>query len=231
MAAPSTLTFKELQDLVLDQLQELQAMPDMTLVKIKKYINLGYKDFTRRTRILTDDFGITTVADQASYEIINAGFYHIGHVRYIEDSDTEYGEPLKLYPGGFAGLPRTKEFGIPCYYWVRYSGDNTAHELGTFPICSTADMTITVWGYSVPLSMTADADVPIIHAAYHETLMLFPIWKICNSYAHKSKEIRQKGIAARDEYLEAVEMTKMENSSLTNDDIETIDIYDNFGEY
>ena len=111
MAAPTTLTFKDIQDLVLDQLQEIQGATDFTLTKLKKYINLGYNDFTRRTRAFTTSYDVTTVADQTSYSIIAGAFYHISHVRYIEDSSTEYGEPLRKYPGGYSNLPKNKDFG------------------------------------------------------------------------------------------------------------------------
>jgi hypothetical protein len=226
MAVPGSLTFKEIQDLALDQLQEVQASPDFTLKKLKRYINLGYNDLTRRTRAFTSSYDITTVANQESYDDIKEGaFYHVTHARYIEDSTTEYGDPLRLWPGGFGGLPKDKEFGNPYYYWIRYGGDNTAQELGTVPIAATASKTITVFGYNLPTALSADADIPIIHEAYHEGLFQYPVWKICNAYAHKSKAIREKAIVARGEYLDIVNSAKRDAEDFIGDDIQTIDVY------
>jgi len=227
---PTTLTYKEIQDLVQDQLQEVLAATDMTGAKIRKYINMGYNDFCRRTKILSDNYDITTVADQESYSLVTGAFLHIQHVRYIEDSTTEYGEPLKLYPGGYAGLPQQKEFGIPCFYWTRYHGDNTAVEIGTVPIISTSSETLRVFGYKLPAAMGLDSSVPVIHEAYHEALVLYPVWKMCNAYAHKSRAIREKAREARDEYLEMVASTNIDSSAFSLDDISTVDEYDN-GEY
>lgn len=224
----ATLTFKELQDLVQDQLQEVLAATDMTGAKIRKYINLGYNDFCRRTKILSDNYDITTVANQASYSLVTGAFLNISHVRYVEDSTTEYGEPLKLYPGGFAGLPKDKEFGRPYYYWHRYHGDNTTVEIGTVPICSTADETLQVLGFKLPAAMGLDASVPVIHEAYHEALVLYPVWKMCNAYAHKSKAIREKAREARGEYLEMIADAKGDNTAFSMDDIETVDEYDSW---
>lgn len=223
--AVTTLTFKEIQDLVQDQLQEIMGASDMTMRKIRRYINLGYTDFCRRTKVLTDSYEITTVANQESYSLVTGAFLQILHVRYIEDSDNEYGWPLKMWPGGYAGLPRDKEFGRPERYWHRYHGDNTTVEIGTVPIASTADETISVFGYNLPAQMTLDSAVPIIHEAYHEALILYPVWKLCNAYAHKGKPIREKALTARSEYLEMVADAKGDNTAFSMDDIETIDEY------
>lgn len=226
--AVTTLTFKEIIDLTSDQLQEIMGATDMTMRKIRRYINLGYNDFTRRTKILTDNYDITTVADQESYSLVTGAFLQISHVRYIEDSDNEYGEPLKMWPGGYAGLPKNKEFGTPERYWHRYHGDNTTVEIGTVPIASTADKTISVFGYKLPSPMTLDSAVPVIHEAYHEALILYPVWKLCNAYAHKSKAIREKALTARNEYLEMVADAKGDNTAFSMDDIETVDEYDSW---
>jgi hypothetical protein len=197
----STLTFKQVQDFLLD------------------------KDFARRTRSLSDSYDVTTVANQVSYSIIDAKFYHISHVRYIEDSSTEYGVPLRRFPGGFSNLPKEMNWGIPYYFWDRYGGDNTVQEIGTFPIASTSSYTITVWGFDLPANLTADGNVPVIHEAYHEALILYPLWKICNAYAHKSKAIREKGVVARDEYLEMVRDARVDNEGFLSEDDQTIDVY------
>jgi hypothetical protein len=224
--AASSWTFKEIQDLVQDQLQDVLAATDMTATKIKRYINLGYLDFVRRTRPLTDSYDVTTVADQASYSIIDADFSHVAHVRYIEDSDNEYGIPLRPYPGGFANLPKEKTTGVPYWYWVRYNQDNTASEIGTVPIAATASQTITVWGFDIPADLSADGDKPLIKKDYQEVLILWPVWKMCNAYAHKSKAIREKALTARSEYLELVGDAAREMSAVTLDEeAETVDVY------
>lgn len=231
MAVPSSSTFKELQDLTKDQLQEVLAATDMTLTKIKKYINLGYNDFFRRVKSISSSYDITTVADQVRYDIKAGAFIQVTHARYIEDSDTEYGEPLRLYPGGFSNLPKNMEFGTPYYYWLRYGGDNTAMEIGTVPIASTASETITVWGYSLPTALSADGNIPIIHESYHEALILYPVWKICNAYAHKSKAIREKAREARNEYLDMIRDAQNDGSEFSTDDHQTIDEYSAYEPY
>jgi len=219
------MTFKEIADLTEDQLQEVLAATDMTSTKIRKYINLGYADFCRRTKLITDNYDITTVADQESYSLVTGAFLNVTHVRYIEDSTTDYGDMLRLFPGGYANLPTQKEFGRPCFYWHRYHGDNTAMEIGTVPIISTADETLRVFGYKIPAAMGLDASVPLIHVAYHEAPMLYAVWKICNAYAHKGREVREKAREARNEYLEMVTDAKIDNSAFSTDDIETVDEY------
>lgn len=223
--ATTTLTFKEIQDLVLDQLQELSGTTDFTLTKLKKYINLGQVDFARRTKLLTNKFDITTVANQESYAIANARFIDILHVRYIEDNTTEYGRALRLFPGGYVNLPRQKLFGTPEQFWIRYGGDNVAMEIGTIPIASASSETISVFGHNLPVDLSADGDITLINQAYHEALILYPVWKIANAYAHKSPAIRNKAIAARDEYLEIVQTALRDAGSYTTEDIQTIDIY------
>jgi len=225
MAAASSLTFKEIQDFLLTQLQELQAPIDMTLPKIKAWINMGYKDFVRRTRAFTNDYDVTTVADQESYSIKAGAFYHVSGGRYIEDSSTEYGIPLRLWPGGFDNLPRHKVFGTPYHIWVRYAGDNVAVEMGTVPIADTADYTVKVFGYNLPTKLTSDSQIPVIHEAYHEALIQYPLWKICNAYAHKSKAIREKGVIARQEYLDIVNDGKRDMEDFLSEDSATIDVY------
>lgn len=226
MSASITLTFKEMQDLALDQLQELQGATDFTLIKLKKYLNLGYTDFVRRVKPISDSYDITTVANQVSYSIYAARFFGVSHARYIADSSTEYGIPLKLWPGGYANLPRFKEFGEPSFIWARYGGDNTAAEVGTVPIISTADVTLRVLGYNLPDPLSNDSAIPVIHEAYHEAPILWAIWKIGNAYAHKSKAIREKSLTARNEYLELVKDSLMDASAFTLDDISTVDEYD-----
>jgi hypothetical protein len=226
--AASSWTFKEIQDFVTDQLQEVLSAPDMSTHKIKKYINLGYVDFCRRTKMLTDSYDITTVANQVSYSIYDANFANVTHVRYIEDSSTEYGIPLRLFPGGFANLPRDMEFGEPYYYWVRYTGDNTATEIGTVPVASTADETLTVWGYTLPTVLSTDNQTPLLKQDYQEAMILYPVWKLCNAYAHKSKAIREKAREARNEYIDLVQDALKDTSSFSTDDISTVDEYSAF---
>jgi hypothetical protein len=230
--ATTLLTFRNIQSLVEDQLQEVLGATDMTLPKIKKYINLGYNDFVRRVKPLMSSLDITTVADQATYSLVNGDFTHVSHVRYIEDSDNEYGEALRPYPGGFANLPKEKTFGKPYWYWVRFTGDNTASVIGTIPIASTASETITVWGYTLPTPLSADSDIPVVQEAYHEALILYPVWKICNAYAHKSRSIKDKAITARNEYMDMIRDAMGDASTMTMDEEpQTVDVYGRYGDY
>lgn len=219
------MTFKEIQDLTLDQLQDVQKELDVTLTKIKKYINRAYFDFCKRTGCLQDSYDVTTVANQLAYDVSAALYLKIEHVRYIADS-SEVGEPLRPYPGGFANLPREKSYGKPYWYWIRYANQRDSMEIGTWPIANVADKTLRVFGQDIPTALSDNADVPLVKEPYQDALVTGAVWMMTKAYAHKNRALRGKALDARTEYFEAVAEARIDFSTISDDEFpETVDVY------
>lgn len=207
------LTFKNMQDLVIDNCQDLQKFTDFTRTKVSAYINRGYFDFVKRTKCITDTIDITTVADQESYSASDAAnlayVYHVYEVRFIDNlsgsTPQEYGDKLMPYPGGHAGLPETWDTGTPRYYWLLGANTEDSFEIGTYPICSTSDYVLRVFAYMYPTSeMSSDSDEPIIGDAYRYSLVDFACWKLFKMYSHRDREFKYRYGEHKQEYLEAV---------------------------
>jgi hypothetical protein len=227
------MTFKELQDLTLDNLQELQSIVDVSLTKIKKYINRGYFDFVKKTSCLQSEFTLTggTVANQESYALDDY-FYHVEHVRFIEDSTTEYGRILKPFPGGYTHLPKQKQFGVPYYYWVRAVHTRTNAEIGFYPIPGESGNTIKGWVYQFPESdLSANGDIPLIKEAWQDAIYVHALWKLHAAYAHKSNAIRTKANDFKVSYIEMVNDATRNFSELHSDNVVTVDAYMGYDGY
>lgn len=220
------MDFKQLQDDVLDYCQELQGSVGFTLTRVKNQINRGYYDFVRRTKCIQTEVTVDTVANQFSYQL-DPWFYKIEHVRYIEDasadvlsgSASEIGEVLHPYPGGFASLPKNKEYGNPTWYWVRAADDRTKGEIGTVPIVNTSSYTIKIWLSIFPQSdMSTDATVPRIKEAWQDALVHFAVWKLFDSYSHLNAAYLTKSLNHKQQYFELV-VDANENMFIGTDDV------------
>jgi len=208
------LTFKNMQDLVIDNCQELQSIPDFTRTKVKAYLNRAYLDFVKRTKCITDTIDITTVADQESYSASDAAnlayVYHVYEVRYIDNlsgaTPQEFGDKLKPHPGGHAGLPETWDTGTPRHYWLQGANTEDSFEIGTYPICSASNNLIRVFAYMYPTSeLTNDSDEPVIGDAYRYALVDYACWKLFKMYGHRGREFKYRYNEHKQEYFEAIQ--------------------------
>jgi len=210
------MTFKEIQDLVLDNAQELQSMTDFSLTKVKQYINRAYYDFVRQTRCIELDIDITTVADQEYYTSADAAnlafIYDIYEVRYIDTlsagSAAEYGDIL--LPTPHKDLRDKWSSGTPDQYWVKNSNSRGSFKIGTYPIIGTSNLKLRVSAYTFPLTdLASNSDEPIIREAWQDALVEHASHKIFKAYSHLKPEYRQRSRDHLAEYQIYVQDAKM----------------------
>jgi len=150
------MTFKEIQDYLLLQSQELQGLTDYNLPIIKFIINRVYLDIVKKTKCIEDNVDITTVANQFSYSITDSAnlayIYKPYLVRYIRSGIDENGEKLTPYSGGYSNLPENRTYGTPKQYWIRGLHTRSEIEFGTIPICATTGNTIRISAFMFPLT-------------------------------------------------------------------------------
>lgn len=228
------MTFKQIQDIILENIQEIQKFPDFTLAQVKSVINRGYYDFIRKTGLIEDEVVIETVADSISYAL-DTYFYKIQQVRYIEDTKanvianthSEIGVVLEPWPGGWATLPQQFETGVPSYYWVRGGNTRTKGEIGTWPIAGTSSYAIKVWITRFPTAdLTANNDIPEIKDAFHNALVEYGCWKLFTQYSHKDRAFMARAKEHENQYRIFVMECQEESFTETNDQFPTIqDVY------
>lgn len=218
------MTFKQLQDQLLDYLQEIQAIIDVTPDKMKHYINRGYYKFVKDARAMQSEYTLTFAANTVSYATED---YWLGveHVRYNDDTTNKIGLPLDPYPGGYAGLPETKVFGKPRFYWLRSPHSRTKGELGLWPIQSES-ATVKVWAYTSPTSdLSADGDVPLVKEVWHEALVDWATFQLFLIYSHRNPAFLQRAQLHKANYDRWVAEATYEMSELSGDPQPTYDIY------
>jgi len=213
------MTFKQMQDEVLDLSQDLQKQTDFTLTRVKAAINRGYRAFVRATDCIPDIFSFTTVANQATYtssDVANWAYaYKVIGAKYVEDS-SEFGRVLKPYPGGYYRLPREKSYGEPLYYYILGTdGTQTLKEIGTYPIIDASSETLEVQAYRYPTAdLSADGDEPTIPDEYREALSFYALWKLFSAYGHQNPSWRGKALDNKAFYQELVDSYKFENADI-----------------
>lgn len=183
------LTFKQMQDDVLDLCQELQRQTDFTLKRVKRMINRGYYDFVKKTDALVGTFSFTTVANQVTYSSSDltsfAHVYKILHVKYLEAPD-EFGRILKPYPGGYTGLPKLQSTGIPDFYYTLGIGTPGVRKIGTYPIIATSSETLEVLAYYSPSTeLSADTDESLIEDEFRESFVFYAVSRLFSMYGHQ----------------------------------------------
>jgi hypothetical protein len=225
-------TFKNLQDQVLVECQELLALPMINRKLIKSYINRAQVEFLRATRLAQDQKDITTVANQLAYSV-DSEIFQIRSVKWIDDTSADIGRRLKPWPGGYDNLPVSMSYGSPVWYWVRetqtQSAGTTLGEIGTWPIEDTASNTIRIYGYIVPASdMSADGDTPILHGNWHMALIYHTLWRLFFIASHHSKGFEKKAAVYKGLYNEMVASGLTQGSADTTDMgwNQTIDAYE-----
>lgn len=219
------MTYGALKDQVILITQELNEEPEFNINRILQLINHGYVDFARRTMCMSKTFSITTVANQAVYDVDDS-VLKVHTVRYVEDSSTEYGYELKPYPGGYGNLPRIKSYGTPSYYFIRHPHDLTnERDIGTWPIIGTSDKTLEYDAFYTPGDLSIDGVEPAFNSAYHHALYEYAVWKAYSMFAHKKPEYARKGLEYREYYMERVSDALRLFSTFTEQNQETVDVY------
>jgi hypothetical protein len=219
------MTFSEMQTDAKDLVHELVNAGQYSDTKLKHYINRGNLEFVKRTRCIEDYIDITTVENQFEYTESDASdlqyVYLPYQFRYITGA-TEVGEKLRPYPGGYTGLPKTKEYGDPSYYWVINSHTKnrsnpasfTGIRLGTWPIIGTAGNTLRVDAFFWPRTLSGDADVPEYKEAWHDAPVYWAAYRLFFMFGHLRQSWYQKSGDMKkifDEYVTMASQETMEN--------------------
>jgi len=191
-----SLTFKNLQDDLKDEIQEILGQKDMTPTRIKRVLNRGYKQIVRDTKCLSQALSFTTVANQQYYtsaENSNWAYaFQIIDVKYITES-TEFGKELFPYPGGYNKLPRNMSYGEPVYYYTYGQQGTPLQKIGTYPIIDVASETLSVNVYhDVITELTADSDPALIKDDFRDAITFYAAWKLIKPYGHLNPAWRQK---------------------------------------
>jgi hypothetical protein len=226
------MTVAEIKADCLDIIQDWQQHGDYTVAKLLHYINLGNREFVRRTKCIEGNIDITTVANQFEYDQSDAAdlqyYLKAQQFRYIEET-TEVGRKLDPFPGGYFNLPKDKIYGVPNYYWVRgvqgrsvtTAGTPTGSiirlgiRVGTWPIISAGSETLRIEGYLYPAALTADSHVPEYDESFHTAIAHYAAYRILRMFSEKYPEVRQKSLEQKQEFETIVEEAK--RSLLTND--------------
>lgn len=218
------MTFKQIQDQVLDFAQELQAIPDFTLAKVKHYINRGYYRFVKDTLCMQSEYTLTFAANTVSYPLEDY-FIMVEHVRSNDDTTNKIGYPLKPWEGGYARLPENKVYGVPRFYWIRAPHSRTKGELGLWPIQSSS-YTVKVWAYVYPdTELSADGDVPLFKVIWHDALAEYALWQLFTIYSHSNKALAVRAMMHRDSYERLVAECRYEMTAISGDPQPAIDVY------
>ena len=229
------MTFAQIQADCLDLLGEIVGFPLYTVAKLKGYINRGNQTFVRKTKALETSVDITTVANQFEYDssdaatLVNISMPYM--VRYVDG--TEMGRALKPYPGGITNLPKEYSYGTPYYYWVRNVHADTVTapaaytgiRIGTWPICSTADKTIRVYGFVRPATLVGDSDEPEIHIEWHDALVFYAVSRMFGMFGHLRPAWEKKSMFYMSEFERMVEEARSFMAVQSDEPVETEDIY------
>lgn len=230
------MTFKRLQDDVIDLCQELQKNTDLTITKIKNVINRGYYDFVKQTYAITNTIDITSVADKISYTSSDAAnlayVYKPYQVRWIQSGVTERGKVLQPFPGGHANLPQRYEYGIPSHYVITQVHTRGNIALQTYPIDSASGNTIRVYAFMFPTAdLSGATDQPLIKEAWQDALVKYAVWQLFSQYGHTNPAFRAKSLEYKSFYMEDVEIAKESMFTESMDDYpEIIDVYNTYGD-
>lgn len=231
------MTFKQLQDQVLDNCQELQDITDFSLTKVKHYINRGYYDFVRQTRCMEKDIEILTAADQEYYTSSDAAnpnadelsyLYDIYEARYIDTlsggNAAEYGDILKPIP--HKKLREKWASGTPDYYWVKFNGTPNV-QIGTYPTIGSTGHILRLSCFVFPSSeLSADGNIPDIKSLWHDALSEYATYRLFKIYSHLKPEYNMRSKMALELYQGYVNDANYNNISDQLDQFDTIqDVY------
>lgn len=226
------MTFAEIRADALDIIQDWQNHDDYTVAKLNHYINLGNREFVRRTKCIEGNIDITTTANQFEYTQADGAdleyYLKAQQFRYIENS-TEVGRKLDPFPGGYFNLPKDKIYGTPYYYWIRGvqgrsittagtptgSIIRTGVRCGTWPIITASSETLRIEGYLYPALMNADTHVPEYDEAFHTAISHYGAYRILRMFSEKFSEVRAKSLEQKQEFEAIIDEAK--RSMLTND--------------
>ena len=165
------------------------------------------------------------MANQKVYDVDDS-VIKIHTVRYVEDSSTEWGRPLKPFPGGYNNLPRILSFGIPQYYFIRAPHDLTnERDIGTYPVIATSDETLEYDAFYTPGDLSLDVAEPAFNSAYHHAIYEYAIWKAYMMFSHKKAEYLRKAMDFERMYLDHVADALRDFSEMTEAPQETVDVY------
>jgi len=140
-------------------------------------INEGAREFAIATKCLKTDASFTTSADTAMYDMSETSlvnFLDITEVLFYRDTDV-YDKLISvnrdnlLYLRGVDG-----QAGTPCYYCYE---DRTIE----FECDTEADKTVKIFYNYLPTDCDGSDDVPMIPTKYHQALIDYVCWKICES--------------------------------------------------
>jgi len=220
------MTFKQLQDEVLDYCQELQSITDFSITKVKRFINRAQLDFIRQTKCKQLDIDITTVANQVSYtssDAANLAFaFDVFEVRY--DDGTEWGNKLTFRD--HVTLPEQYQYGRPYEYWITGNHSKGNFTIGTFPIISVSSNTLRVSAFVYPLvDLSANTDEPVIEDAWQDALPEYAAYRLFKIYSHRDKAFVYRSREHKAEYQNYVEDYNYRAIKQSDEITSIIDVY------
>ena len=136
---------------------------------INLMINLAQKEIVRQSLSLKATDTITTVAAQEQYTLPT--LFHKSTMAKVASTFLQYTteEYIRtLYT-------TTADTGQPYYYYI----DREADKYGLYPIPSAVQTGIFMYR-ALPTVLTADADVPDIHEAYHDLIVLGASYRVAS---------------------------------------------------
>lgn len=228
------MTFKDLQDVTYDYVNELAGAPGFDIAKIKLYLNRAEKDFVRKTKCHQREIDVTSVANQVSYDSDDAAnlayIYHVINVRYINAGETERGHKLTFMDQ--SRLPERYEYGDPYWYWVTGNNDRDLFKIGTHPIISESSGTLRIKAFCFPnQDMSSDAQEPYIKEAWRDALPEFAAYRIFRTYSHLKREYSFRAREHKAAYDEIVDDINYHSIKQTDEFTQVEDVYNEENSY
>lgn len=232
-------TYAQIIDACVTNIQDVLDDANMPTALFGHYIQEGWRDLTRRLKVIAKEFSITTTANQALYGV-DATIQKIIAVKYLRDATTEFGIKLVPYPGGYNNLPEDKTFGLPYWYYLFAPYDTTNRKIGTIPIISESNEALVVAAYYKPEDLSEAASPTQIPENWETAIPEYVSWKIFEKYAFmdidkidsrgKSRQNRtnyaNKALIHKANYLELVRDAKEEFTTEQDDEFTSIvDVY------
>jgi hypothetical protein len=221
------MTFAEIRADALDIIQDWQQHGDYTVAKLNHYINLGNRQFAKKTKCISGSILITTAAQQLEYTQADQAtlqyLYIPRSVRYIE-TGSELGKKLDPYPGGYHNLPKDLRYGNPDWYVfenlrgrsITTAGTPTGSIIRTgvkfyaWPIVSATGETFDINGYLFPATLSADSHTPEYDESWHDAITHYAAFRILRMFSEKFPEARVKALEQKALFDEFVADAKSE---------------------
>ena len=172
-------------------------------------INEAQEDFAIRTLCLKTDASFTTAADTAMYDISESSltnFIDIAQVLYYE-SDDVYDVLISISRDKLLRYRGTDSVtSVPSFYCYE---DRTIE----FECDTDADKTVKVFYYYLPTALTLSTSVSGIPTKFHQALVSYVCWKLCESDDTKMDKVMYFKQQYMEEIMQALSVLEPPASS------------------